>query len=111
MSGASTSAIGVLCRADAARRYGCGNVCNFLPVPQTSTVREILVGGGEALAQQRFVNLLEGVSIAVAQHGIKRTIRDWPFENFWTDPDEPLHSKLLGYFINPRQGHNCGDWA
>ena len=110
MSGTSISAIGVLCAAEAAWRDGCRNVCNVLQVPPTSTVREILVGGGEALAQQQFVNLLEGVSITVAQHGIRRTIRDWPFENFWTDPDEPLHSKFLGYFINPRQGHNCSDF-
>ena len=37
----------------------------------------------------------------------KRQITDWPFENFWGNPHEPRHSKLLGYFIDPLQKHDC----
>ena len=30
-----------------------------------------------------------------------RQITDWPFEHFWSDPNEPRHSKLIAYFIDP----------
>jgi len=41
---------------------------------------------------------------------MKQSLTDWPFENFWGNPHEPRHSKLLGYFIDPQQEHGCGQF-
>lgn len=30
------------------------------------------------------------------------------FEHFWENPNEPQHSGLLGYFIDPKADHGCG---
>jgi hypothetical protein len=45
----------------------------------------------------------------ITQHAVERSIASWPFEQFWGNPDEPRHSKLLGYFIRPNESHGCGE--
>jgi len=54
--------------------------------------------------------LLEQVAQVVKDHAVQRKIADWPFEQFWGNPSEPQHSKLLGYLIDPDEQHRCGSF-
>ena len=44
----------------------------------------------------------------VARFQFERQETDWVFENFWGNPREPKHSKLLAYFLDPQEAHECG---
>ncbi len=68
----------------------------------------ILVGKSWPLDFEGFDHLLQDVANSVNDHKSVRSITDWPFENFWTNPHEPKHSKLLGYLIDPQKDHGCG---
>lgn len=46
--------------------------------------------------------LLASVVESVQFHVTQRTVADWPFENFWHNPSEPDHSRMLGYFLDPK---------
>ena len=49
-------------------------------------------------------------AIAATGHRTARNVTDWPFENFWSNPSEPSHSNLLGWFLDPHAGHGCGSF-
>jgi PD-(D/E)XK nuclease superfamily len=53
-------------------------------------------------------DLLVRSSEAIRAYAVQKRITDWPFENFWDNPYEPRHSKLLRFFIDPSESHNCG---
>jgi len=98
----------ILSEVETIRKKGSIRVCELLSLDPTSTIGRILVEKDIEPAHQRFSTLLEEVSQIAGEHGVRRNITDWPFENFWGNPDEPKHSRLLKYFIDPREKHGCG---
>lgn len=62
------------------------------------------------LVQETSANreLLNVASRAVIEYRVERNVAYDPFDNFWGNPDEPKHSWLLWYFINPHANHGCG---
>jgi hypothetical protein len=55
----------------------------------------------EPAPDQRTEQLIRQIAGVVEEHSVREAITGWPFENFWSDPPEPAHSGLLGYFLNP----------
>lgn len=100
----------LLYEIEEARKEGCRRVCELLPLAQTPKIATILIENESQLGDKSFCTPLEKVGDIVLQHKVQRNITDWPFENFWNNPHEPRHSKLLGYFIDPKQGHGCDDF-
>ena len=100
----------ILYEVETARKEGCRRVCELLSLDPTSTIARILIENENQLGDRSFRTLLEKVGDIVSHHKVQRNITDWPFENFWNNPHEPRHSKLLGYFIDPKQGHGCDDF-
>ncbi len=76
--------------------------------PGINTIVSILAE--KEIGDKRLAPLLVNTAKIVEKVEIQRSITDWPFENFWDNPREPLHSKLLGYFINPAEKHDCGSY-
>lgn len=52
--------------------------------------------------------LWETASVAFRNCKVETKVAYTPFDIFWSNPDEPRHSRLLKYFIDPEEGHNCG---
>jgi hypothetical protein len=98
----------ILYGAETAQKEGCSRVCELLSRDLTSTITRILIENENQLGDESFRTLLEKVGDIVKHHKVQRNITDWPFENFWNNPHEPYHSKLLRYFINPDEEHRCG---
>ena len=109
MSTGLSSAIDILHSAEIARLEGMKRGLGLLSPCPSSTIERILLPESEIkLGKPDFQALIKDVSQSVKDHKIKRNITDWPFENFWMNPTEPRHSKLLHYFINPDADH---PWA
>ena len=88
------------------RKSGNLRVCEVLAIdPIISRILQERENGSIA---KPFSKLLDGVSKIVEKCAVKRTISDWPFENFWGSPNEPKHSKMLAYFIDPSAKHGFG---
>lgn len=62
----------------------------------------------DSVIEEPLRGILEQAGQIVEDHTVEREITDWPFEKFWGHPYEPLHSKLLRYFIDPVAKHGCG---
>jgi hypothetical protein len=101
-------ALDILYKAEAARTEGYRRVCELLLLDPTSTIARLLVETENKFGQQPLIKLVEEVSQIIGKHRTQRIITDWPFENFWGNPNEPKHSSLLKYFIDPRENHGCG---
>jgi len=87
------------------------SACSFLDVPPhsaTALFTDIVVARKLTLGSSRYDDLVEAANRLVTKHKVERSIADWPFEHFWQNPDEPRHSRLLGYFIDPAELHHCG---
>lgn len=104
------SAIEILSEAEARRKAAWKQTVALLPV---------LNGALECLSQVAdHWTLLEASSVyrellgatvrAHREFRIEHNIAYAPFEFFWDNPAEPRHSRLLGYFIDPRAEHGCG---
>jgi hypothetical protein len=88
------------------RKEGCFRVCEVLALDPT--VSRFLQEQENKPIAKPFSTLWENVSKIVKDSAVKRTIADWPFENFWGNPDEPKHSKMLAHFIDPDEKHGHG---
>jgi hypothetical protein len=88
------------------RKDGCCRVCEVLAID--STISRILQERENEPINNTFSTLLKDVSYIVQKCAVKRIIADWPFENFWGNPDEPKHSKMLAHFIDPDEKHGHG---
>ena len=44
----------------------------------------------------------------MGKYPVEHSVAYDPFELFWGNPDEPKHSRLIWYFINPGAEHDCG---
>lgn len=55
-----------------------------------------------------FMSSLTDAWNIVLRTRVQRSIADWPFENFWINPRETSHSRLLGYLLDPAEDHGCG---
>jgi len=110
MKSGLASVLEILSKAEQARLEGRRNVVALLPLDPASIVARVLVDEQTAFAQQPLRVLLENVASVVQGHVIERSITDWPFENFWDNPKEPRHSKLLGYFLDPLKDRRCGSF-
>ena len=105
-----TGVLDILDEAENARQEGLRRACELLLPAPTSTITNILVGKNSELSNTQFRTLLEKISLIVREQQVQRNITDWPFENFWGNPYEPRHSKLLKYFLNPQEDHQCGEF-
>ena len=83
-------------------------ICELLSIDKCSVILDILTEPNRLPCFESIDPLLRDVYRSIEAHRIVRNITDWPFENFWTNPHEPKHSKLLGYFIDPHNDHGCG---
>jgi hypothetical protein len=96
-----------LSEVEKAQGEGWYNVCDILSINPASTIGNILDGKGKEICHEDLANLLGDVAKIIGTHRIQSNITHWPFENFWANPSEPYHSKLLRYFINPDEKHCC----
>jgi hypothetical protein len=88
------------------RKEGCVKVCEVLALDPA--ISRFLQEKENAHIDKPFGEGLEKVSGIIQKSKVERSIADWPFENFWGKPHEPKHSKLLAYFIDPKQEHLYG---
>ena len=95
-------------KSEISRSEDFRKACDLLSSAHDSEIWGILVGESWLPDLEGLGHLLEDVANSVNAHKSVRSITDWPFENFWTNPHEPKHSKLLGYFIDPQKNHGCG---
>lgn len=85
------------------------NVYSLLGIPASGDrLKAFVVPAKLKLEPENLLWFVVQVAEIVEEHGIKRSVTDWPFENFWWNPSEPNHSRLLGYFIDPKESHSCG---
>lgn len=73
-----------------------------------SNFKSLLIPSQRQLGGDKFNALWEKSTKSAEHFRVKRRITDWVFENFWMNPHEPKHSKLLAYFMNPDEEHGCG---
>lgn len=73
-------------------------------------VTELLDQSQKLPGGERFKALWQESSKSAERFRVERRITDWVFENFWMNPHEPRHSKLLAYFIKPDEEHGCGEF-
>jgi hypothetical protein len=107
------SVIDILVAAETTRKKGIQRALTVLSVDPKSTVAGMLDETESAIGNKglhALSEILDKVAEIVRTHRVQRSITDWPFENFWGNPTEPKHSKLLGYFINPEGDHGCGSF-
>jgi len=97
-------AIELLQAAGTVRAEERRNICDILSLEPTIT--QILGEEEKDFVYKRFGPLIKQAAESVSKHHVERNITDWPFENFWGQPNETKHSKLLGYFIDPEK-HDC----
>ena len=102
-----SSAIAILSAAEISRKSDCQRACALLALDLNSPMGQILDTGANEFSPQ-FTHFLEDIYGIFQNNSIQRHITDWPFENFWGNPYEPRHSKLLKYFLNPKENHDCG---
>lgn len=81
-------------------------VVNILKPP--ARVKSLLVQTQKRPGSERFKRLWHGAAEIAAKFHFKRRGTDWVFENFWPNAKEPKHSKLLAFFLDPQEHHECG---
>lgn len=106
----SMSAIEILCEAEASRREAWKQTVALLqtPIAALEFVSQIAEPGPWIEADSVCRKLLESAHSAHREFKVEHNIAYAPFELFWGNPDEPRHSRLFAYFIDPRAGHGCG---
>ncbi len=100
----------LLCKADRLGHDARATAVSILGIGLNTPIARGLNANDRDGACERHRHLLSAVCSIVASHRTKQLLTDWPFENFWGNPHEPRHSKLLGYFIDPQQEHGCGQF-
>jgi len=96
-----SAALKILSEAQAARRDR--------RIDPTSTIAPVPENNDE-FDYKGFRPLVQDILGIVEKHQVQWNITDWPFQNFWSRPREPLHSKLLGFFIGSMENqftHGC----
>ncbi|RYD85423.1 MAG: hypothetical protein EOP84_02555 [Verrucomicrobiaceae bacterium] len=74
----------------------------------TSRIKTLLVQQQSPRGNERIERLWKQSAHVAVRYQIKRRDTDWVFENFWHNPREPKHSKLLGFFLDPQEHHGAG---
>jgi hypothetical protein len=103
-------ALDILTRIETSALDSHRKVFNLLSIDPSSKVARFIIQNEPVVIHEPFRVLLSAVSQIIEAHHIRRNVTDWPFENFWGNPYEPRHSKLLGYFLNPEAKHGCGPY-
>ena len=70
-----------------------------------SRVGTLLLENQKRPGGDRFNRLWQVSAKIAARFIIERRDTDWVFENFWENPHEREHSKLLAYFLDPQEDH------
>jgi PD-(D/E)XK nuclease superfamily len=106
----SEDAIKVLRGAEALRAQGVWSAVALLPAAKGA--HELLSAGLNRqfsfLQSSECWGLLASASDAHKAFEVETCVAYDPFEIFWANPAEPRHSRLLEYFIQPSEKHNCG---
>ena len=97
----------ILRSAQAARIDGCNNILSLVPGNKVNGLFSLLVERPGAFYENPDKELLESVTEIVKKHAYESQITDWPFENFWDNPKEPRHSKLIAYFVDRKMHANA----
>ena len=100
----SLQAIGILCELESRLSVEFARIAAMLRV--SPRVRSLLFAESEA-TRNTMRRLWECSARTVARFRFERHDTDWVFENFWGNPHEPKHSKLLAYLLDPREAHEC----
>jgi PD-(D/E)XK nuclease superfamily len=109
MSSEVANILNILHEAEALRVEGFRKIAGCLPTTLDPVLSSIFQNECR-IGRQTSDGLIAEVSQIVQVHKVRLRITDWPFENFWENPHEPKHSKLLAYFIDPKAEHGCGDF-
>jgi hypothetical protein len=110
MSAATLPVVDLLCKVDRLGRDARATAVSILGIGLNSPIARALTENNGTRVCERHLHLLSEIHSIVASHRTKQLLTDWPFENFWNNPRKPLHSKLLGYFLDPQQEHGCGQF-
>jgi hypothetical protein len=104
------SALEILRDAEAISREGVKSAVVLLPVAthRIGCLHGLIEFDSMLPTRQDCLTLLKQSSDAHRAFRAERSIAYDPFDIFWNNPDEPRHTKLLGYFIDPRAEHGCG---
>ena len=95
--------------AEVSQKEAMENVYSLLDAKiSLDRVKPFVVTPGPKWASESLQSLVVEVAKTVEAHRTKQHVTDWPFENFWWNPREPDHSRLIGYFIDPEESHRCG---
>lgn len=100
----------ILCEIEARSLEGTTRALALLPVKNGAFECLAYVGrlqyplAGSSICR----TLLEAASSAFSKCKVERSLAYDPFDLFWDNPDEPRHSRLLAYFVNPRSEHTQG---
>lgn len=99
----------ILQSAQEARIDGHNNILSLVPGNSANRLFSILVERPGVFYEKPCRALLESMTEIVEKHAYESHVTDWPFENFWDNPKEPKHSKMIAYFIDP-QKHGSGNY-
>ena len=102
--------IDLLFKVESERLRDIRNICRILSIDLTSVGGRILASESKFGPKNQFDTLLEQIDGVLSDQRSLWSTRDWPFENFWGNPYETKHSKLLGYFLRPTEAHGCGEF-
>ncbi|HWF20009.1 MAG TPA: PD-(D/E)XK nuclease family protein, partial [Verrucomicrobiae bacterium] len=97
----------ILYQIESARIEDCRKLCKVLSLRRMPVIEDILIQNEQNIGLLD-ISFLEQIGKTINDRDIQRNITDWPFENFWGNPYEPSHSKLLKFFIDPNEEHDCG---
>jgi len=105
-----TTAIDFLCEIEALQEEAINRTIALLPVANSATVCLSRIADRQyALWRSPESRGLLNVALqAFAENKVERNIAYDPFDIFWGNPDEPKHSWLLWYFVDPHAEHGCG---
>jgi hypothetical protein len=105
-----TTAIEFLCEVEALQEEAVKKTVALLPIANGATECLSHILDRQNLLCRTSTNreLLNVAAGAVTENKVERNIAYDPFDIFWGNPDEPKHSWLLWYFINPHAEHGCG---
>lgn len=99
----------ILRAAEVDLRESMNDAYSLLSMPATAEkVKRFVVPREQRLQWKGSDELLDQIATIVRERKVGPAFTDWPFENFWGNPSEPQHSKLLAYFIDPKEPHGCG---
>lgn len=92
-------AFDILRMSEVAHVEAARSVCTFLPSnPAAGFIVETAAYPLSLFSRQN-ADVLNNVAEVLETARLERCITDWPFANFWRNPNEPQHSKLIHFFL------------